>query len=182
MAYFALAHFCAICYCCFTLSHCRNFSYFSYWAKGKKMPKQKLWPAKSWSLFILPWVWKMWEVGMKTTCTFSFTCRRPRATFPGKRDGKCLDFHYMARKRRKLFTCSPIFLFICGFGVFVLACGSGCRYLYLNAACGSPLRLLLCNESLFANRNSLNRDFELLSGLPVQTIFITYPSCGFMCL
>jgi len=74
------------------------------------------------------------------------------------------------------------FLFICGFGVFVLACGSGCRYLYLNAACGSPLRLLLCNESLFANRNSLNRDFELLSGLPVQTIFITYPSCGFMCL
>lgn len=48
---------------------------------------------------------------------------------------------------------SARFLF-CVFGCWlghVLACGSGCRYLHLNAACGSPLRLLLCNESLSAH-------------------------------
>lgn len=96
----------------------------------------------------------MRKAGRKPPALFLSRANDHEPLFPGKTwlGEKCLDFHYMARKRRKLFTRFPS-LSHCFFFFFFSACGCGCRYLYLNAACGSPLRLLLCNES-FGNRNS----------------------------
>lgn len=77
----------------------------------------------------------------KATCTFSFTCQRPKSETEIDRRAQTEGETEITCKTQKTFH------FLASGGFFWWFFCSSCRYLYLNAACGTPLRLLLCNES-----------------------------------
>jgi len=170
VAYFALAHFWAVCYCCFTLSHCRNFRYFFYSAKREKEAETEIVAGKKLKFIYSTVGVENQGSGNESHLHFFFHVPATTSHFSRKTGWKMPGLSLHGQKTQKTFhlpsRSSVFFLLFFLFFYLVLACGSGCRYLYLNAACGSPLRLLLCNESLFASSNSLNLNFGWVFSLP----------------